>query len=34
MGSFMSPANGAPSRLRALLSRPEPLLVPGAYDAL
>jgi len=34
MGSFMSPADGAPSRLRALLSRPEPLLVPGAYDAL
>ena len=34
MGSFMSPADGAPARLRALLSRPEPLLVPGAYDAL
>jgi len=34
MGSFKSPADGAPSRLRALLSRPEPLLVPGAYDAL
>jgi len=34
MGSFMSPADGAPSRLRALLSRAEPLLVPGAYDAL
>ena len=34
MGSFMSPADRAPSRLRALLSRPEPLLVPGAYDAL
>jgi len=34
MGSFMSPADGAPARLRALLSRPKPLLVPGAYDAL
>ena len=34
MGNFMSPADGAPARLRALLSRPKPLLVPGAYDAL
>ncbi len=34
MGSFKSPAAGAPARLRALLSRSEPLLVPGAYDAL
>lgn len=34
MGSFLSPAGGAAARLRALLARPEPLLVPGAYDAL
>ena len=34
MGSFLSPAGGAATRLRALLARPEPLLVPGAYDAL
>jgi len=34
MGSFLSPAGGAASRLRALLARDEPLLVPGAYDAL
>ena len=34
MGSFLDPARGAPARLRALLARGEPLLVPGAYDAL
>lgn len=34
MGSFLSPAGGAAARLRALLARDEPLLVPGAYDAL
>ncbi len=34
MASFLSPAGGAPARLRALLSAPGPLLVPGAYDAL
>lgn len=34
MGSFLSPAAGAPARLRALLAAPGPLLVPGAYDAL
>ena len=38
MGSFLDPAPGAPARLRALLARGlehgEPLLVPGAYDAL
>lgn len=34
MGSFLRPADGAPARLRALLERPGPLLVPGAYDAL
>ena len=34
MGSFLSPVGGAASRLRALLNRPEPLVVPGAYDAL
>jgi 2-methylisocitrate lyase-like PEP mutase family enzyme len=34
MGSFLSPADGAPARLRALLDAPGPLLVPGAYDAL
>ncbi len=34
MGSFLSPADGAAGRLRALLDTPGPLLVPGAYDAL
>ena len=34
MGSFLDPARGAPTRLRTLLARAEPLLVPGAYDAL
>ena len=34
MGSFLSPPSGRPARLRALLNRPGPLLVPGAYDAL
>ena len=34
MGSFLDPARGAPTRLRALLARDRPLLVPGAYDAL
>jgi 2-methylisocitrate lyase-like PEP mutase family enzyme len=34
MGSFLDPAQGAAARLRALLARDEPLLVPGAYDAL
>ena len=34
MGSFLDPAQGAAGRLRALLARDEPLLVPGAYDAL
>jgi len=34
MGSFLSPAGGAAARLRTLLARDEPLLVPGAYDAL
>jgi len=34
MGSFLSPAGGAAARLRALLAQDEPLLVPGAYDAL
>ena len=34
MGSFLSPAGGAAARLRSLLARHEPLLVPGAYDAL
>ena len=34
MGSFLDPARGAPARLRALLARDGPLLVPGAYDAL
>lgn len=34
MGSFLSPPSGGPARLRALLNRPGPLLVPGAYDAL
>ena len=38
MGSFLDPAQGATSRLRALLARGQaqqaPLLVPGAYDAL
>ena len=34
MGSFLDPAQGATTRLRALLARDEPLLVPGAYDAL
>ena len=34
MGSFLSPAGSAPRRLRALLDRDQPLLVPGAYDAL
>ncbi len=34
MGSFLSPADGAARRLRALIEAPGPLLVPGAYDAL
>ena len=34
MGSFLHPPAGGPARLRELLARPEPLLVPGAYDAL
>ncbi len=34
MGSFLTPGTDAPSRLRALLALPGPLLVPGAYDAL
>jgi len=34
MSSFLSPADGAPARLRTLLTQPGPLLVPGAYDAL
>ena len=38
MGSFLDPAQGAAARLRTLLARgqaqQEPLLVPGAYDAL
>lgn len=34
MGSFLTPPVGGPARLRALLARDEPLLVPGAYDAL
>lgn len=34
MGSFLNPPAGGATRLRALLARDEPLLVPGAYDAL
>ena len=34
MGSFLDPAQGAAAQLRTLLARDEPLLVPGAYDAL
>ena len=32
--SFLSPAANGAARLRELISRPEPVLAPGAYDAL
>ena len=34
MGRFLNRKGGAPRFLRELLSRPEPILAPGAYDAL
>ncbi len=34
MGNFLTPPGNAAGRLRALLDRRGPLLVPGAYDAL
>jgi len=34
MSGFLSPAANGAARLRELLSRPEPVLAPGAYDAL
>jgi carboxyvinyl-carboxyphosphonate phosphorylmutase len=34
MGTFLSRSPGAPARLRRLLAAGEPVLAPGAYDAL
>jgi len=34
MSGFLSPAGKSPARLRQLISQPEPVLAPGAYDAL
>jgi len=34
MSGFLSPAANGAARLRELLSRPQPVLAPGAYDAL
>lgn len=34
MADLLSPRTHGPRRLRELLDRPEPLLAPGAYDAL
>ena len=34
MGSFLSSAANGAARLRQLISHPEPVLAPGAYDAL
>lgn len=34
MGSYLTPATGPARRLRELLAGPEPVLAPGAYDAL
>jgi 2,3-dimethylmalate lyase len=34
MSGFLSPAANGAARLRELISQPEPLLAPGAYDAL
>lgn len=34
MADLLRPAVGGPAALRALLDRPEPLLLPGCYDAL
>ena len=34
MSGFLSPAGKSAARLRELISRPEPVLAPGAYDAL
>lgn len=34
MGKLMNPASNPGARLRELLSRPEPLMAPGAFDGL
>jgi len=34
MSGFLSPAANGAARLRRLISQPEPVLAPGAYDAL
>jgi carboxyvinyl-carboxyphosphonate phosphorylmutase len=34
MGTFLSRSSGAPGRLRRLLAAGEPVVAPGAYDAL
>jgi 2,3-dimethylmalate lyase len=34
MGAFLSSRNGSASSLRQLIQQPEPVLAPGAYDAL
>jgi len=34
LGRFLNPTSAAPRPLRQLLAGPEPLLAPGAYDAL
>jgi carboxyvinyl-carboxyphosphonate phosphorylmutase len=34
MSGFLSPAASSRARLRELISQPEPVLAPGAYDAL
>jgi 2,3-dimethylmalate lyase len=34
MGSFMEVRPNGPKKLRELLTKPEPILAPGAYDAL